>query len=52
MVSMFEFSLVIIYGFILLCVQVQTKELHHIVGVFGIRRDHIVSNVYEIRWFN
>jgi len=49
---MFEFTLVIIYGFILLCVQVQTKELHHIVGVFGIRRDHIVSNVYEIHWFN
>lgn len=49
---MFDITVVIIYGFILLCVQVQTKELLHIVGVFGIRRDHIVSNVYDIHWFN
>lgn len=30
------------------CVKVQTKESRHMFGVFGIRRDHIVSNVYEI----
>lgn len=49
---MSKFTLVIIYGVILLCVQVQTKELRHILVVFGIRRDHIVSNAHQICWFN